>query len=74
MALNRTRGSVVAYVMLMVLLYASKPPLMFTEDGRMKAFSTAASPHTSLLSFGVCAVLLAVLMFFAFSLLDLIFL
>jgi hypothetical protein len=73
MALNRTRASVVAYVLLIVLLYSAKPALMFTPEGRMKMFSTRVSEETTLYTFGIACVGLAIFVFFGFSLLDLMY-
>jgi hypothetical protein len=46
---------------------------MFTEEGLLRRFSASQSPHTSLLTFGTAAILLAIVVFFIFAFIDLVF-
>jgi hypothetical protein len=71
--MNRARASIVVYTVLMVLLYTARPPSMFTEDGLLRRFSASQSPQTSLLTFGTAAILLAIVVFFIFAFIDLVF-
>ena len=70
--INRLRISIVFYVLAMVLLYVSKPPLMFMPDGSIKPFGTQGSVHgeTTLFSFGMMSIAMSIITFFAFSVID----
>jgi hypothetical protein len=68
---SRIVYSVLFYSLVIILIVVSRPPLIFDYDGSIKPFGVA-SDHT-MISFGVIAVVLAILSFYVFCLIDLIF-
>lgn len=68
---SRIVYSVTFYVLLMILLVISKPSVMFEKDGKLKAFGVGYDK--TMFSFGVFAVVLAIMSFYAFCIIDLVF-
>lgn len=63
--------SVLFYVMTMTLLVISKPKSIFDRDGSMRAFGVGEDK--TLFSMGVYTVVLAVMSFYVFCVIDLVF-
>lgn len=63
--------SVLFYVLLIVLIVLAKPQIMFDRDGKMKEFGVGE--EKSVFSFGLCSMVLAIISFFIFCLVDVIF-
>ena len=61
----------VFYVLLSVLLVLAKPALIFAPDGSIKPFGVGTDK--TLFSFGVFAVVLAILSFYMFCIIDMVF-
>jgi len=59
------------YALIILLIFVSKPDLVFDEDGSMKGFGLG--PTKTMFSFGVFVVSVAFLSFYIFALIDLIF-
>lgn len=67
----RVLYSIIFYVLIIVLLYVAKPPLIFNEDGNLKHFGLGQSD--TMFSFGVFTVVVAFLSFYIFAIIDIIF-
>ena len=63
--------SILFYILLMVLIILAKPSVMFDNDGNIKIFGTG--DDKTLFSFGVFSVIVAIISFYIFSMIDLIF-
>lgn len=63
--------SVIFYVMLMTLLVIAKPNSIFDRDGCIRPFGVGEDK--TLFSMGVYAVVLAVMSFYVFCVIDLVF-
>lgn len=68
---SRIIYSIVFYILLMILIYTSKPSFMFESDGSIKHFGLGIDK--TMFSFGVFAVVLAIMSFYLFCIIDLIF-
>lgn len=55
----------------MILVYISKPPIMFKRDDNIKCFGI--NKNQTIISLGVFTVVCAILSFYFFSMIDLIF-
>lgn len=73
MAIVNTRilYSILFYVLLMVLIILAKPSVMFDNSGNIKIFGTGNDK--TMFSFGVFSVIIAIISFYIFSMIDLIF-
>ena len=71
--MKRIVYSILFYVLLIVLIALAKPSLMFESDGNLKQFGISNDGHKTLFSFGVFTVVLAIVSFYIFCLIDLIF-
>lgn len=69
---SRIAYSLVVYILIMILLFVSKPALSFDSDGRLKSFGVSDKNQT-IYSVGVLSVCLAVFTFYAFVIIDLVF-
>jgi hypothetical protein len=63
--------SVLFYVLLIVLIIIAKPSVMFESNGSIKRFGIGE--EKTMFSLGVFTVVLAILSFYIFCLIDLIF-
>lgn len=63
--------SILFYLLLLVLISISQPQFIFDQDGRMKEFGVGSDK--TIFSFGVFGVVLAIVSFFIFCLIDVIF-
>jgi hypothetical protein len=61
--------SIFFYVLILLLLFVAKPPIVFDKDGYFKDFGIGGTNNT-LFSFGVFTVALAVLSFYIFAIID----
>lgn len=68
---SRVVYSVMFYILLMILIVLSKPSLMFTTNGKIKEFGI--SDDKTMISLGVFTVLSAIVSFYIFCIIDLIF-
>lgn len=68
---SRVLYSVIFFVLLLVLLFISKPSIMFEENGDIKNFGMGHDK--TLFSFGIFTIVLAILSFYLFTLLDIVF-
>lgn len=68
---SRVIYSILFFSLLLVLLFISKPSVMFDEDGSLKDFGIGTDK--TMFSFGVFTVVLAIISFYIFTLLDIIF-
>ena len=68
---SRIVYSIVFYVLLMMLIVLSKPSVVFEYDGTLKTFGIGYDK--TMFSFGVFSVVLAVLSFYIFCIIDLVF-
>lgn len=67
--------SVLFYVLLLVLIIIARPNILFSKDGNLKSFGVDLDGNGSktMFSFGVFSVILAIISFYIFCLIDLIF-
>ena len=63
--------SILFYILLIILIIIAKPSLMFDEDGHLKTFGIGE--EKTMFSLGVLTVILALLSFYIFCLIDLVF-
>ncbi len=61
----------VFFVLLVLLIYTSKPSLVFDNDGNVRPFGIG--DDKTMFSFGVFTVLFAILSFYFFCIIDVIF-
>ena len=67
----RVLYSSVFFVLIMCLVFVSKPRLLFEKDGEVRAFGVGEG--RTMLSLAVVTVVAAVLSMFTFSLIDLVY-
>ena len=63
--------AILFYILLIVLIIISRPSIMFETDGSIKSFGIGE--EKTMFSLGVFTVVLAVLSFYIFCMIDLIF-
>lgn len=63
--------SILFYVLFMILLFIAKPSVMFEKNGEIKQFGIGYDK--TMFSFGVFTVVVAVLSFYIFCVIDIIF-
>ncbi len=68
---SRIVYAVLFYILLIVLIIVSKPSLMFDDYGNIKQFGIG--DEKTMFSLGVFSVILAVISFYIFCLVDMIF-
>lgn len=68
---SRIVYSVAFYVLLMILIFMSKPPVIFDKDGTLRPFGIGYDK--TMFSLGVFSVVVAVLSFYMFCIIDMVF-
>jgi len=68
---QRVLYSIVFYILVVMLIFVAKPPLMFDSTGQFKDFGIGT--HKTLFSFGVLITSVALVSFYIFALIDLVF-
>jgi hypothetical protein len=68
---SRILYSVLLYILLMTLIYTVKPKLIFNNDGTIKNYGI--KDKDTIYSLGVISIVLAIISFYLFCLVDLIF-
>ena len=68
---SRVIYSIVFFILLIILLYMSKSSIMFEQNGELKVFGLG--PDKTLFSFGIITTIIAILSFYLFCVIDLIF-
>ena len=68
---TRVVYSVLFFILLIVLIIIAKPTVMFDANGDVKQFGIG--DEKTMFSFGVFTVVLAILSFYVFCLIDLVF-
>ena len=68
---SRVVYSILFYILLLVLIVLIRPSIMFNEHGNIKPFGIGEDK--TMFSFGVFTVVLAILSFYVFCLIDLVF-
>ena len=63
--------AIVFFVLLIALIFTAKPTLIFNPDGSLKPYGIGE--EKTMFSFGVFTVVLAILSFYFFCVIDLIF-
>ena len=63
--------AIVFFVLLIALIFTSKPSLIFNKDGSLKPYGIGEDK--TMFSFGVFTVVLAILSFYFFCVIDIIF-
>jgi hypothetical protein len=68
---SRVIYSVLFYVLLIILIILAKPSIMFNSNGDIKLFGVGEDK--TMFSLGVASILLALVSFYIFCLIDLVF-
>lgn len=68
---HRTIYATLFYILVVVLIIVSKPEFAFDSNNNIRAFGIG--PNKSIVSLGVVSCVLAILSFYAFTLIDIIF-
>jgi hypothetical protein len=69
---SRVSYSIIVFIMSMILLFITRPKLAFENDGSLKSFGIFQKKDT-VYSVGVISVLLSLMIFYFFCMIDLIF-
>ncbi len=69
---SRVSYSIIVFIMSMILLFITKPKLAFEKDGSLKFFGISQKKDT-IYSVGVLSVVLSLMIFYFFCMIDLIF-
>lgn len=72
MPYKRVIYSVLVYILSMVLVFITKPNIAFTEQGELRSFGVMYENDTTY-SVGILSVILAVVIFYTFCIIDLVF-
>lgn len=70
--LSRTTYSVMVFVLSMILLFITKPSIAFDKDGHLRKFGVYENGST-IYSVGVLTCCIAIITFYSFCMIDLIF-
>lgn len=68
---SRVIYSILFYILVIMLILIAKPRLVFDDQGELRHFGVGTN-HT-ILPLGVCVVILALLSYYIFGIIDLIF-
>lgn len=68
---SRVIYAILFYILLLLLFVSIKPTLIFNQDGSLKTFGL--EDEETLFSLGVFTVIIAILSFYTFCLIDIIF-
>ena len=68
---SRIFYAIVLYILLMTLIFLKKPSLLFHPDGSIKSFGL--NKNQTIYSVGVMSIVLSVICFYIFCLIDIIF-
>jgi len=68
---KRVLYSILFYILIVMLIFVAKPPLMFDNRGQFKNFGFGS--NKTLFSFGVLITAIALVSFYVFAVIDLIF-
>ena len=68
---SRIIYSIIFYILAMMLIVLSKPSVVFEQNGALKTFGVGYDK--TLFSFGVFSVVVAILSFYIFCIIDLVF-
>lgn len=68
---SRVVYSIAFFVLLMILLFVSKPTIMFDSKGELRPFGVGYDK--TMFSFGVFTVVLAIMSFYMFCIIDMVF-
>jgi len=68
---SRIIYSVLFFTLLIILLFVSKPSVMFEDNGEFKNFGIG--PEKTLFSFGIFTAVLAIISFYIFCIIDMVF-
>ena len=68
---SRILYSILLYILVMTLIYTVKPKLIFNDEGSIKHYGV--KDKDTIYSLGVISVVLAIVSFYLFCLIDLIF-
>ena len=68
---HRSVYSALFYVLIVVLILVSRPKALFDESGRPRGFGLGQ--HDTVFAFGVIVVALAIVAYYVFAIIDIIF-
>lgn len=68
---SRVIYAILFYILLLLLFVSIKPTLIFNQDGSLKTFGL--EDEETLFSLGIFTVIIAILSFYTFCLIDIIF-
>jgi hypothetical protein len=70
---SRIVYSILLYSLLIIVIFINKPSFMFDNRGKIKCFGLAKSEGETVYSMGVFVVVMAIISFYIFCMVDLIF-
>lgn len=73
MVSSRVIYSLLFYVLVVLLVVVAKPNLMFSADGNVRPFGVGSEENKTVFSLGVAVVCMAIVSFYIFALIDLVF-
>ena len=68
---TRILYSIFVYLLIMLLIFVKKPKLMYDDNNQIKSFGTGK--NETIYSLGVVSLVIAVIVFYIFCLIDMIF-
>jgi hypothetical protein len=71
MKLQRLLYSITFYLLLMTVVIMAKPNMLFDQDGKIRGYGV--SRGETVFSFGVVSIVLAILCFYLFAIIDFLF-
>jgi len=69
---SRVSYSIIVFILCMIILFIVKPKLAFDQDGNIRKFGVQSKTDT-IYSIGVVSIVLSIIIFYMFCLIDLVF-
>lgn len=69
---SRVSYSIIVFILSMIILFIVKPKIAFDGDGNIKKFGVHSKTDT-IYSIGVLSIVLSIIIFYMFCLIDLVF-
>lgn len=69
---SRVSYSIIVFILSMIILFIVKPKIAFDEDGNIRKFGVQSKTDT-IYSIGVLSIVLSIIIFYMFCLIDLVF-
>jgi hypothetical protein len=69
---SRISYSIIVFILSMIILFIVKPKLAFDQDGNIRKFGVQSKTDT-IYSIGVFSIVMSIIIFYMFCLIDLVF-